>query len=114
MWATCEEAAPLHHGRPRPNTHSLAHSPDGTPSGGWTDRRHRRRQKPCGAHVRGIGHAVWNADDAAKQLYATDAALREAMVERWGDDIGAFDVVGNLVDIIVGHLLRSCSTMLRN
>ena len=46
-----------------------------------------------------LGLPVWNADDAAKQLYATDSALREAMVERWGDDIGAFDVAGNLVDI---------------
>ena len=46
-----------------------------------------------------LGLPVWNADDAAKQLYATDAVLREAMVERWGDDIGEFDGAGNLVDI---------------
>ena len=46
-----------------------------------------------------LGFPVWNADNAAKQLYATDAALRHAMVKRWGDDIGAIDDAGNLVDI---------------
>ena len=52
-----------------------------------------------GRMLEALGFPVWNADDAAKRLYATDAALRDAMVERWGDDIGAFDVAGNLVDI---------------
>ena len=46
-----------------------------------------------------VGLPVWNADDAAKLLYATDPALRHAMVTKWGDDIGAFDGAGNLVDI---------------
>ena len=46
-----------------------------------------------------LGHPVWNADDAAKQLYKNDASLRRALVERWGDAIGRFDDAGNLVDI---------------
>ena len=84
----------------RPNTHPLAHSPDGTRplvvglTGGIA-----AGKSLVGRMFEALGLPVWNADDAAKQLYANDSALRDAMVERWGDDIGAFDVAGNLVDI---------------
>ncbi|MDA9756298.1 dephospho-CoA kinase [Flavobacteriales bacterium] len=85
---------------PRPNTHSMDHSPDGTRplvvglTGGIA-----AGKSLVGRMFEALGLPVWNADNAAKQLYATDAPLREAMVERWGDDIGAFDGAGNLVDI---------------
>ena len=84
----------------RPNTHPLAHSPDGTRplvvglTGGIA-----AGKSLVGRMFEALGLPVWNADDAAKQLYATDAALRHAMVKRWGDDIGAIDDAGNLVDI---------------
>ena len=84
----------------RDNTHSSAHSLDGRRplvvglTGGIA-----AGKSLVGRMFEALGLPVWNADDAAKQLYATDSALREAMVERWGDDIGAFDVAGNLVDI---------------
>ena len=100
---------------PRPNTHPLAHSPDGTRllvvglTGGIA-----AGKSLVGRMFEALGLPVWNADDAAKQLYATDAALREAMVERWGDDIGAFDGAGNLVDIDRQRSHRSCSTTPRN
>ena len=84
----------------RPDTHSLARSPDGVRplvvglTGGIA-----AGKSLVGRMFEALGMHVWNADDAAKQLYATDTALRNAMVERWGDDIGAFDEFGNLVDI---------------
>ena len=84
----------------RPNTHPLAHSPDGTRplvvglTGGIG-----AGKSLVGRMFEALGLPVWNADDAAKKLYANDSALRDAMVERWGDDIGAFDAAGNLVDI---------------
>ena len=53
-----------------------------------------------------LGLPVWNADDAAKQLYATDASLRRAMLERWGENVGTFDQFGNPVDINRGALAQ--------
>ena len=99
MWATCEEAAPLHHGRPVTTPIPQPIHLTGGALGGRADGGIAAGKSLVGRMFEALGLPVWNADDAAKQLYATDSALREAMVERWGDDIGAFDVAGNLVDI---------------
>ena len=52
-----------------------------------------------GRMLEALGLPVWNADDAAKMLYASDANLRRTLVERWGDNIGAYNDAGILVDI---------------
>lgn len=46
-----------------------------------------------------LGMPVWNADEAAKMLYANDESLRRELVARWGDHIGVHDHEGSLVDI---------------
>lgn len=47
-----------------------------------------------------LGAEVWDADAAAKNLYRTDPALREAAIARWGDAVALRDETGRAVDLV--------------
>ncbi len=53
-----------------------------------------------------LGIPVWDADEAAKSLYRTDASLRNALIERWGDDVAARNELGHVVDVVRAEVAK--------
>ena len=46
-----------------------------------------------------LGAEVWNADEAAKNLYRSDAVLRETIIQRWGESVAIQDEHGQSIDV---------------
>ena len=46
-----------------------------------------------------LGAEVWNADEAAKTLYRSDAVLRESIIQRWGESVAIRDEHGQSIDV---------------
>jgi dephospho-CoA kinase len=53
-----------------------------------------------GHMLKALGAEIWDADAAAKSLYRTDPALRQALLDRWGEDLAVRDETGAAVDIL--------------
>ena len=47
-----------------------------------------------------LGAQVWDADAAAKSLYRSNRALREAVIDRWGESVALRGRDGRSVDVV--------------
>ncbi|MDA0728403.1 MAG: dephospho-CoA kinase [Bacteroidetes bacterium] len=52
-----------------------------------------------GKMLQAFGVPVWDADAAAKSLYRSDAILREAVLNQWGEDYALTDADGRAYDL---------------